>query len=273
MKTSVLRSLFVVLGFASSLVASAYADSLLLSSAAWDSQADGSSVSSPWSNQFGGGTTPAASTVTVTTFQSAKWADINNASTNEPVGNPTLQGNFTAFSSTTDRLSISFDYIIPSNYGNGSQIQFNLNQYISGVTTNALTIGLGRNYDHAGIYYVDSSGARQGVGHTFTAGEAVTISLTNISLASKTYDLSWSSSVVGTGSSGTIVGIALRNAGSISSFSYVSMGESSALSGTSEFYLRNFTATSVTSAIPETSTIGLVFGLVVLGGAFFRRCR
>lgn len=270
MNTSVSRLLFAAFGLVSVLAVSAHANTTLLSSSAWDSQADGSALVSPWSQQYGGGSTPAASTVTVTTYQSQKWAFLNNAATNESASNPSLQGNFSSFSSTTDTLAVVFDYIIPANYGAGSQIQFNLNQYVAGTTTAGIVIGLGRNYQINGLYYIDSSGIKQSVGHTFTAGERVTVSLTNISLATKTYDFSWSSSE---GGSSSVSNIAMRNAGSISSLSYLTIGDNSAVGGTSEIYIRDFSVTSVSSPIPEPSTVGLLIGLAVLGGAITRRRR
>lgn len=273
MKTSVIRHLSsaaVVLGLAAmahvGLSSATAQTTLLLSSAAWNSAADGSTLSAPWGQQFGNGDTPAPSTVRIATYAEEKWAFVNNAATNEPGDNPRLQGNFAAYTATDSTLTISFDYIIPANYGNNSQIQFNVSQYINSTTTTAITIGLGRNYDRNGIYYVDSAGQRQLVGHTFNAGERVTITLSNISLATHTYDLNWSSDK-GTTKTGSVTGIAFRNS-SVTQLTYLTFGESSAVTSTSQLYVKNVAVNVDAAAVPEPAHAAL-FLLVAAGATAF----
>jgi len=221
----------------------------------WESYSSGATPVSPWQVRFGGGTTPAASTVTVTSQTvsgtTSNWALVGNNATNEPTSNPSLLATFTPQSN----LQISFSFMIPANYGNSSQEFFNLGYINSDGSTvkTSLSLYLGPNYQ-AGtsmLGYRTSSSARVNLGGTFVAGAQVNVSLTNISKAHGTYDISWSSS---SGNSGSQSGIALTTP-IAENWNYVSFGESSAVTSTSLLYVDN-----VVVAVPEPKVSALMLG-------------
>jgi hypothetical protein len=228
----------------------------------WDEYTAGSGVSSPWSQTLGGGTTPAVSQdiVTNTTINSvtSNWLLIDNAATDEVNDNPGLKGTFSAITTTAN---FSLDYSIPQNYGNGSQIYLTL---FSGSKA-AIQLVLGKNWQRNGISYYDSTGTNQGVGHTFSAGETVHITLADIDFTLGTYDILWSSSK---GTSGSVNDIAFIN--SVTSLDNLSIGESSPVGGTSKIYLDNISLTTV----PEPGTSALLgVSLATLAGATLARRR
>lgn len=252
-------STLVLLLFAFLLVPAMSLRATVLVSENWESYTSGSVVASPWSLTSGGGATPSASTDTVVnaTINSvtSNWALIGNNATDEPVGNPGLKTSFTA---TSSLLSLSFEYSIPLNYGAGSQILLNLN---SGSTV-GISMVLGRNYARNGMAYFNAAGTNTSVGHTFSAGETITLTLANINVATSTYDIAWTSS---TGASGSVSGAAFRN--SVASFDNLTFGESSAVTSTSLIYLDNITLQTV----PEPGA-GVLLGMALLmGGWRFNR--
>lgn len=227
----------------------------------WESYTPGSAVASPWVQTGGGGTTPAVSADTVvnTTINSvtSNWGLINNAATDEPASNPGLKSTFTATSAV---LSLSLQYSIPANYGNSSQLMLSLN---SGSTV-GISMVLGHNWARNGMAYINSAGTNTGIGHTFSAGETITLSLANINITTSTYDITWSSS---TGASGSITGATFTHA--VTSFDTLTIGESSPVTGTSQLYLDNI----LLQAVPEPgslSLLGMCFS-VGLGRLMLRR--
>lgn len=238
------------------LLATSYATSLraqTIINENWESYTSGAAVASPWVLTGGGGTTPAVSADTVvnTTINSvtSNWGLINNAATDEPASNPGLK---TTFTSTSAVLSLSFQYSIPTNYGNTSQLMLSLN---SGSTV-GISMVLGHNWARNGMAYINSAGTNTGVGHTFSAGETITLSLASIDVSTGTYNIAWSSS---TGASGSVTGATFNH--SVTSFDTLTIGESSPVTGTSMLYLDNI----LLQAAPEPGSLALIALGSVLG--------
>lgn len=227
---------------------------------------------SPWVVSNGGGTTPAPSTVTVVeqtvNSTTSNWMLVGNNATNEPTGNPGVRAMFTQ---DTGILNISFSFMIPANYGNNSQLQFNMGNLSYTPQTGlvwkpALTLYLGANYQAStsAAGYRTSGGSRVNFGGTFVAGQVFTMNLLNINQALGTYDISWSTSG---GTSGLLEDIALT-ASITETWNYISFGENSGVISTSQLYMDNI----VVEAIPEPTTLGaLALGGMLLMVVFPRR--
>jgi len=208
----------------------------------------------PWSLRFGGGASPETSSVKVVNATvngaTGNWALIDNSAVDEPVANPTLSATFASAS----HLNISLSYSIPENYGVSSQIQFSLGRIEgNGTASAALNIVLGRNWQNNGMSY-DQGGTKLPTGHTFVAGETVTLSLTNIDQAAGTYNLLWSSS---TGASGSVMQAGLSNL-NVTNWNAIWFTDNSAVGSTSRIYIGPVSIVS----IPEASA-----GLLATGGS------
>jgi hypothetical protein len=234
----------------------------------WDGYTPGAVPAAPWSNKFGGGSTPAPSEIIIVSQNiggaTSNWALVGNNASNEPVGNPNLQATF-SMPADLNMLNVSFSFMIPANYGNASQEFFSLGNIDgNGQTTAAISLFLGPSYQGNGnLGYRTPENTRVNVGGNFVAGLQVNVNLLNINKAAGTYDLAWSTSG---GGSGTLTGIAFTAASFTKNFNYISFGESSNLTSTSLLYVDNIRV----EAIPEpgTAVLGVFSGLAFL---VFRR--
>lgn len=211
----------------------------------------------PWGMRDGGGTTPTPSSVVVQeetiASMTSNWALVSNSATDEPAANPLLAGIFT----DSGHLEMSFSVMIPSDFGNSSQLLFTLGYFDGGSWTSGIEIYLGPNFQSQNHWlgYRTSLGDRVDVGSgTSQAGERMDIVLSNVNSATGTYDLSWTSS---NGGNGAATGIAVTNA-LATDWNYVSWGENSAITSISSIYVDDI----VVNAIPEPAMAqyALIFG-------------
>lgn len=170
------------------------------------------------------------------------------------IWNPSLY--YTFSQSTTQNLNISFSYRLSSE--TNSQMQFALRDSTGKA---AVVIGLGKSFWPAnGLYYVDTSGNKvQFPGHTYSATETVTISLTNINLTTGTYDIAWSTdNTNATTKSGTITGAVFN--GTVTNFNSIRLFDNTGGNALAEFQL----GAIIIETVPEPTSLSLA---VLAGGA------